>query len=68
MEVTLITSDGKEITVPRKIEKMSLLINNACEDQDEIDPILISVKSERLQSIIEYCAHYDFNKTESTIP
>lgn len=60
--VNLLSAEHERFTVPLKVAKMSKMISNSCdEDDDEItdkDFICPKVKTDVLEKVVEYCTHY----------
>ena len=69
-KITLITKDGQEFKVSPEIKNMSILLQNMLEDSgdDYSESIpLGQVPSQYMTPILEYCEHYKFAKTATTI-
>lgn len=55
-DVTLISSDSKQFTVPREVAEESDAIRNILADTSDESPVpLMNVRSEILEKVIKYC-------------
>jgi len=64
-KITLVSKEGEKFELPFKITKISKLLESMLEDNsDTSEPIpLAEISTSTLKSIIEYCEHYEFEKT-----
>ena len=70
MSVTLVTKEGKKYQVSSEMKNMSKLIQDLLDDGEEAleeDIPLAQISNKYLESIIEYCQHYNFKKTNTDI-
>merc|ERR1719231_1511967 len=63
-EITLVSSDGEQITVPKKVAQMSVLVKEMTDEEDDDDSgpqsiPLPNVKAAILHKVIEFCKHHE---------
>ena len=68
MSVQLVSKQGIKFEVPSAIGKMSELIQNVIEnDPDATEEIPLAINTEPLKCVLDYCAHYNYQKEKTTI-
>ena len=66
--IRIITRDGKLVACKPEFMNMSGLIRDALAmDPEQLEVAIPNIEATQLNLIIDYCEHFDYNKTETTL-